>query len=144
MNPSDLSDSEKQEILKFLLEAEQDRTGEKLDARRKHLLLKITMFSARMVEQITKFIPEYPEQWIATGNSILHSAVHDYLRHLDQQGELQQAKAKVRLAILAQMARIMAMIDCYPDQYQKYEGFRNLSHDQFRKWLDEEYKKWLT
>ena len=89
-----------------------------------------------------------PGQWIAAAQYILFSVISSYLQVADQHGlerdmTFTEAKDWIRRSILAQTARIIAEIDAYPD-IARVEDFRYLSHDQLRKFFDDESKKWWT
>jgi hypothetical protein len=127
------------ELRKYIIK-EEERTGQKIDAREKDILIKNAKLCVRVVNEINRTFPDMDTQRLAVAMSILFNVSKELL---DESSALEESKNRLRLSIMAQVARIMAMIAAYPDP-AKYEDFRNLSHDQLRKLFDEEYKKWLV
>ena len=132
----------------YLSEEEALTHSPKLSQHARHVIIRNAKLSYELTERAKKAFPTRPTQWLACGMSMLFNIVHDYLEWFYQSEcnaeDVAAAKNRLRLSFLAQTARIIAMIDAYPDDYSKFEGFRNLSHDQLRQYLDEEYKKWLA
>lgn len=134
------------DILERLMDKEEERSGIKGNQHFRHIVKMNAKLAHEFCEKVKKANPENPEQWLAAGQSVFFTLIHEYLRnadaHYNSEG-LAERKAKAKLSAVAQIARIMAMIDAYPDS-SKFEGFRNLSHDQLRKYFEDESKKWLT
>ena len=82
---------------------------------------------------------------VAAAQYILFSVISSYLQVAYQHGlerdmTFIEVKDWIRSSILSQTARIITEIDAYPD-IAKVENWYQ-SHDQLRKFFDDESKKW--
>lgn len=134
------------DILERLMDKEEERTGEKRNQHFRHVVKMNAKLAHDFCQKAMKANPVNPEQWLASGQSVFFNLIYEYLRNADahyySEG-LAERKAKAKLSAMSQIARIMAMIDAYPDS-SKFEEFRILSHDQLRKYFEDESKKWLA
>jgi cytoplasmic iron level regulating protein YaaA (DUF328/UPF0246 family) len=97
-----------------------------------------------LMQKIMNAFPEKQKQQLAAGLTAMHGVVQRYLEAHDfNHEELDGAKNHLRLSVLAQTARIIAMIDAYPD-FEMIKDFQSLSHSQLRQYFIDESKKWLT
>ncbi len=131
-----------------LLDEEESRSHKKLNQHARLTLIRNAKLQAKIVNnKIIKQFPDMPGQWIAAAQYILLSIISSYLQTADQHGlerdmTLIEAKDRIRGSILAQTAIIIAEIDAYPDIANVENWYQ--SHDQLRKYFDDESKKWLT
>jgi hypothetical protein len=128
-----------------LLDEEESKSNKKLNQHARLTMVRNAKLQAEIVNKIIKQFPDMPGQWIAAAQYILFSVISSYLQVADHHGlerdmTLIEAKDWIRSSILAQTVRIITEIDTYPD-IAKVENWY-LSHDQLRKFFDDEYKKW--
>ena len=133
------------EYFEQLLDEEESRSHKKLNQHARLMLIRNAKLQAEIVNKIIKQFPDMPGQWIAAAKYILFSVISSYLQVADQHGlerdmTLTEAKDWIRRSILSLTSRIIIEIDTYPD-IAKVENWY-LSHDQLRKFFDDESRNW--
>ena len=122
-NNNNEEEEQEQEIIKDFMAEEKDRSHTNLNRQQKEVLMKNVKLSKRLAKEINKAFRDLPNQRLAVAQSTLFEVI---VGILSESTELEYTKKTTKLSVLAQLARIIAMISCYPDSH-KYEGFRKLT-----------------
>lgn len=101
----------------------------------RHLIEQNLKLTRKIAEEVNKQ-KRWPDR-LSTAQSVLYYAVKSCL---EESNGIEREKKRIKLSVLAQVARIIATIDAYPDEV---EEFRESSHDELQNYLNGPYQEGL-